>query len=165
MASSRLVPVPKPRYYPDAFSFQREKASGGHGRMRMPFLTCIVLSHNKPVQMKEAINSLVAQTFQDWGALVVDSGVLYDQGFYDQLQVMQDRRIHLIRSAETEDKNLRQALMETNQALARFQGCLRYRVADQVNRFFRRVPLVHWASKHLLIAGKKALAWAKRKAG
>jgi glycosyltransferase involved in cell wall biosynthesis len=71
--------------------------------MTTPFFTCLVLSHNKPVQMTEAIASLLAQTFTDWEAVVVDSGVLYDQGFYDQSPVLRDRRFRLVRSAETEE--------------------------------------------------------------
>jgi glycosyltransferase involved in cell wall biosynthesis len=69
----------------------------------MPFFTCLVLSHNKPEQMTEAIDSLVAQTFVDWEAVVVDSGVLYDRGFYERSPVERDHRFRLVRSAETEE--------------------------------------------------------------
>jgi glycosyltransferase involved in cell wall biosynthesis len=313
----------------------------------MPFITCIVLSHNKPVQLSEALDSLLAQTFQDWDALVVDSGVLHDRGVFDQLPAMRDPRLRLIRSSETEElrrtktiaswcfnecfrkklvqgeyvtylcdddliyanafqafydhvqanpsvqamyasvdmtavtssgqkfrlreivaneikgsccgggpldcwvdylqlchkadllkrfpddeywpedravmahadgvflekigshvpiypvkakigqnrkvpsslneggerldllyrihcleeenNNLRHALaqvqVEHTQVLAHFQGCLRYRVVDTLNGAFRRIPLIHWASKGLLLAGKKAWSWARRRAG
>lgn len=69
----------------------------------MPFLSCILLSHNKAEHVGEAINSLCAQTFTDWEAVVFDSGVLYDQGFFATLPAMKDSRLHLVRSWETEE--------------------------------------------------------------
>jgi glycosyltransferase involved in cell wall biosynthesis len=69
----------------------------------MPFFSCIVLSHDKEARVAEAIDSLVAQTFADWEALVFDSGVLYDRGFFATLPAMKDRRFRLIRSWETEE--------------------------------------------------------------
>ncbi len=68
----------------------------------MPFISCILLSHNKPDHVGEAIDSLIAQTFRDWEAVVFDSGVLYDQGFFSCLPAMKDPRIRLVRSWETE---------------------------------------------------------------
>jgi glycosyltransferase involved in cell wall biosynthesis len=69
----------------------------------MPFLTCIVLSHDKAAYVGDALNSLVAQTFPDWEAVVFDSGVLYDQGFFDHLPAARDPRIRLVRSWETDE--------------------------------------------------------------
>jgi glycosyltransferase involved in cell wall biosynthesis len=69
----------------------------------MPFISCILLSHNKPDNVGEAINSLLAQTFSDWEAIVFDSGVLHDQGFFSGLPAMKDPRFRLIRSWETEE--------------------------------------------------------------
>jgi glycosyltransferase involved in cell wall biosynthesis len=69
----------------------------------MPFFSCIVLSHNKADHVGEAINSVEAQSFADWEAIVFDSGVLYDQGFFEHLPVMKDRRVRLVRSWETEE--------------------------------------------------------------
>lgn len=69
----------------------------------MPFFSCILLSHDKPVHVVEAIESLLAQTFLDWEAVVMDSGVLYDRGFFSSLPAMKDSRIRLIRSWETEE--------------------------------------------------------------
>jgi glycosyltransferase involved in cell wall biosynthesis len=68
----------------------------------MPFISCILLSHNKPDHVVEAIDSLLAQTFRNWEAVVFDSGVLYDQGFFSRLPAMKDPRIRLVRSWETE---------------------------------------------------------------
>src|SRR5579871_6911852 len=69
----------------------------------MPFFSCIVLSHAKARHVGEAINSLVAQTFADWEAVVFDSGVLFDQGFFATLPAMNDPRLRLVRSWETEE--------------------------------------------------------------
>ncbi|HTU90640.1 MAG TPA: glycosyltransferase [Gemmataceae bacterium] len=69
----------------------------------MPFLSCILLSHNKADHVGEAIDSLLAQTFPDWEAVIFDSGVLYDQGFFSTLPAMKDPRFRLIRSWETEE--------------------------------------------------------------
>jgi glycosyltransferase involved in cell wall biosynthesis len=69
----------------------------------MPFLSCIVLSHDKATYLGEALDSLVAQTFPDWEAVVIDSGVLFDQGFFNRLPAAKDRRIRVLRSGETEE--------------------------------------------------------------
>jgi glycosyltransferase involved in cell wall biosynthesis len=69
----------------------------------MPFFSCIVLSHDKAAHVAEAINSLLAQTFPDWEAVVFDSGVLYDRGFFGDLPAMKDPRVRLVRSWETEE--------------------------------------------------------------
>jgi FkbM family methyltransferase len=68
----------------------------------MPFLTCIVLSHDKAPYVGEAIDSLVTQTFSDWEAVLIDSGVLFDQGFFDRIPLLRDPRFRVIRSKETE---------------------------------------------------------------
>jgi glycosyltransferase involved in cell wall biosynthesis len=69
----------------------------------MPFMSCIVISHNKARYLPDAINSLLAQTMQDWEAIVFDSGVLYDQGFFHQLPAMKDPRFRVLRSWETDE--------------------------------------------------------------
>ena len=68
-----------------------------------PVFTCIVISHNKPRYVSEALASLAAQTFVDWEAIVFDSGVLYDRGFFAGLSLMADPRFRLIRSWETDE--------------------------------------------------------------
>jgi hypothetical protein len=68
-----------------------------------PVFTCIVICHNKPRYISEALASLAAQTFVDWEAIVFDSGVLYDRGFFDGLPLMADPRFRLIRSWETDE--------------------------------------------------------------
>ena len=69
----------------------------------MPLFSCILLSHDKAAHVGEAIDSLLAQTFPDWEAVVMDSGVLYDRGFFSALPAMKDPRIRLVRSWETEE--------------------------------------------------------------
>ncbi len=71
--------------------------------MNTPLFTCLVLSHDKPEYVVEAISSLQNQSFSDWEAIVFDSGVLYDQGFFATLPAMADPRIRLVRSWETEE--------------------------------------------------------------
>jgi len=70
---------------------------------RSPLFTCIVISHNKPAYVTEALASLAAQTFGDWEAIVFDSGVLYDRGFFDDLPFFDDPRFRLVRSWETDE--------------------------------------------------------------
>jgi hypothetical protein len=68
----------------------------------MPFLSCILLSHDKPAFVGEALDSLLAQTFPDWEAVVFDSGRLYDRGFFDAVPAARDARVRVVRSWETE---------------------------------------------------------------
>jgi glycosyltransferase involved in cell wall biosynthesis len=68
-----------------------------------PLFTCIVISHNKPAYVTQALASLAAQTFGDWEAIVFDSGVLYDSGLFDDLPFFDDPRFRLIRSWETDE--------------------------------------------------------------
>ncbi len=69
----------------------------------MPFFSCIVLSHDKEDRVAEAIDSLLGQSFPDWEAVVFDSGVLCDRGYFAALPAMQDPRVRLVRSWETEE--------------------------------------------------------------
>ncbi|HEY2249451.1 MAG TPA: glycosyltransferase family A protein [Planctomycetaceae bacterium] len=71
--------------------------------MSTPLFTCIVLSHDKPEHVVEALASLAGQTFPDWEAIVFDSGVLTDRGFFQQQPVCADPRFRLVRSWETEE--------------------------------------------------------------
>jgi glycosyltransferase involved in cell wall biosynthesis len=64
-------------------------------------VTCICVCHDKPDLAHEAIGSILSQTYPHWQALVIDSGVLYDAGYYEQFPWRTDRRIRLFRSNET----------------------------------------------------------------
>ncbi len=68
-----------------------------------PLFTCIVISHNKPAHVTEALASLAAQTFGDWEAIVFDSGVLYDRAFSTACRSSTIRRFRLVRSWETDE--------------------------------------------------------------
>ena len=47
-------------------------------------VSCICVCHNKPAFAHEAIRSIVNQSYPSWEAVIVDSGVLYDAGYYDR---------------------------------------------------------------------------------
>lgn len=64
-------------------------------------VTCLLVSHNKPDLCSEAVQSVVNQTHQDWECLVMDSGVLYDKGYFDAFPWSADERFTFIRSSET----------------------------------------------------------------
>ncbi|GIW78358.1 MAG: hypothetical protein KatS3mg105_0165 [Gemmatales bacterium] len=65
-------------------------------------VSCLCVCHNKPDLIPEAIDSIVNQTYPHWEAIIVDSGVLFDQGYYGQFDWRHDPRIRLLRSEETE---------------------------------------------------------------
>jgi spore maturation protein CgeD len=73
-------------------------------------VTCICVCHNKPDLTNEAILSVVNQSHSDWELLIVDSGVLYDQGYYDNFPWRHDKRITLIRSDETAETKATKAM-------------------------------------------------------
>jgi spore maturation protein CgeD len=64
----------------------------------MPGISVIIVSHNKPKFVKEAVQSVLDQTYQDWEAVLMDSGVLLKQGFFDYLT---DPRIRVVPTGET----------------------------------------------------------------
>src|SRR5262245_45426853 len=66
-------------------------------------VTCICVCHNKPELAHEAIQSILDQTYPHWQAIIVDSGVLYDAGYYEQFAWRYDPRVTLIRSVETSE--------------------------------------------------------------
>lgn len=65
-------------------------------------VSCLCVCHNKPDFTQEAIRSIINQRYPHWEALVIDSGVLYDAGYYDRFPWRHDPRVTLIRSAETD---------------------------------------------------------------
>jgi glycosyltransferase involved in cell wall biosynthesis len=73
-------------------------------------VSCICVCHNKPDLTHEAIQSILDQCYPHWEAIVVDSGVLYDGGYYDQFRWRRDPRIKLIRSDETDETRRTKAM-------------------------------------------------------
>jgi spore maturation protein CgeD len=66
--------------------------------INMPDFSIIILSHNKPKYVRQAIQSVLDQTHRDWEALVMDSGILLNQGFFSYLN---DPRITIESTGET----------------------------------------------------------------
>jgi glycosyltransferase involved in cell wall biosynthesis len=66
-------------------------------------VSCICVCHNKPALTHEAIQSIVNQSYPHWEAVIVDSGVLYDTGYYQRFPWRHDPRIQLIRSHENDE--------------------------------------------------------------
>jgi glycosyltransferase involved in cell wall biosynthesis len=66
--------------------------------------------HNKPDITHEAIQSVVQQSYHNWELVIIDSGVLYDQGYYDKFPWINDGRVKLIRSTETEETRQTKAM-------------------------------------------------------
>lgn len=63
-------------------------------------VSMIMVSHNRPTFVKQAIESIIKQTYPHWELIVIDSGVLYDQGYFSWVT---DPRIKIIKSGETEE--------------------------------------------------------------
>ena len=64
----------------------------------MADLSILIVSHNKPRFVKEAVQCLLDQTYSNWEGVLMDSGVLLNQGFFDYLK---DPRIKVLPSGET----------------------------------------------------------------
>lgn len=46
----------------------------------MPDLSILIVSHNKPRFAKAAVQSVLDQTYSSWQGILMDSGVLLNQG-------------------------------------------------------------------------------------
>lgn len=66
----------------------------------MSWVTITFCSHNKPIHCRETIDSIMNQTFSDWDCIIYDSGVLFDQGYFNKIT---DPRIKVVRSPETDE--------------------------------------------------------------
>lgn len=64
----------------------------------MAGLSIVIVSHNKPRFVKEAVQSVLEQTYSDWQGILMDSGVLLGQGFFDYLD---EPRLKVVPSGET----------------------------------------------------------------
>lgn len=61
-------------------------------------ISCLLVSHNKPGLVDEAITSVIEQIYDYWELLIMDSGVLFDRGYFSKFK---DDRITIMRSHET----------------------------------------------------------------
>ncbi len=66
-----------------------------------PAISIVIVSHNKPLLLPEAIQSVLQQTHQDWEGILIDSGKLYDAGYFASPPWVGDGRLRVIRSHET----------------------------------------------------------------
>lgn len=73
-------------------------------------VTCIVCSHNKARYLPEAVASLLAQSWRDWQGILIDSGALIDAGFFQGQPWLDDPRLALLRSWETEETRRTKAI-------------------------------------------------------
>lgn len=64
-------------------------------------MSIIILSHNKPNFIDKAVKSVISQTYENWEAILIDSGVLYDSLL--KKPWANDPRIKIIKSNETEE--------------------------------------------------------------
>jgi hypothetical protein len=64
----------------------------------MPDLSILITSHNKPRFAKAAVQTVLDQTHPNWQGILMDSGVLLNQGFFDYLK---DPRLKVVPSGET----------------------------------------------------------------
>jgi hypothetical protein len=62
-------------------------------------VSCLLVSHDKPEWCMEALQSVLAQSYRQWECLVVDSGVLFDAGYFKPF--LTESRFKIIRSTET----------------------------------------------------------------
>jgi spore maturation protein CgeD len=64
----------------------------------MADLSIVIVSHNKPRFVREAVQSVLDQLHQNWDGVLIDSGVLLNQGFFDYLK---DPRLKVLASGES----------------------------------------------------------------
>jgi hypothetical protein len=66
-----------------------------------PPITVLIVSHDKPQLLPQAVESVLRQSFCDWQAVLIDSGMLYDQGYFASFPWADDPRLRIVRSPET----------------------------------------------------------------
>jgi hypothetical protein len=78
--------------------------------MPRPTISILIVSHNKPQLLPEAVASVLAQTFADWQGILIDSGSLLDRGFFEDFSWASDPRLIIIPSGETASLRRRKAM-------------------------------------------------------
>lgn len=66
-------------------------------REKVPVVSVIVPSYNKPEYLPECLRSIQAQTFPDWECIVVDDGSPRGEEIRAAVEAMQDSRFRLVR--------------------------------------------------------------------
>jgi spore maturation protein CgeD len=61
----------------------------------------LIVSHNKPGLLLEAVQSVLDQSLANWQGILIDSGILYDRGFFAGVPWAADPRLAIVRSPET----------------------------------------------------------------
>jgi hypothetical protein len=64
----------------------------------MADISILIISHNKPRFVKEAVQCVLDQTHPNWEGTLMDSGILLNQGFFAYLK---DPRLKIIPTGET----------------------------------------------------------------
>ena len=70
---------------------------------KVPRVSCILISHDKPELCHEAVQSVVDQSHPDWECLILDSGVLFDDGYFASQPWSSDPRLTILRSDESDE--------------------------------------------------------------
>lgn len=65
-------------------------------------VSCLLVSHDKPEWCRESLDSVAAQSHSEWECLVVDSGELFDAGYFEPY--LNEPRFTFIRSPETPEQ-------------------------------------------------------------
>ena len=77
---------------------------------KTPRITVLIVSHDKPQLLPEAVASVLQQTLSDWQGVLIDSGSLYDQGFFARIPWADDPRLRVVKSSETPELRRRKAM-------------------------------------------------------
>ena len=75
-----------------------------------PSISVIIVSHEKPQLLPEAVASVLTQTCSDWQAVLIDSGSLYDQNYFARIDWASDPRLRIVKSPETHALRRRKAM-------------------------------------------------------
>jgi glycosyltransferase involved in cell wall biosynthesis len=76
----------------------------------MPKISCLIVSHNKPDLLNEAVGTVLIQDMVDWEAIIMDSGMLFDSGYFFKQKWHKDKRIKVYKSGENEQLRQRKAM-------------------------------------------------------
>jgi len=73
-------------------------------------MSCLVVSHNKPELLDEALGTIVIQDMVDWEAIVMDSAYLFDSGYFFRRAWSKDKRIKVYKSGENDHLRQQKAM-------------------------------------------------------